>query len=93
MRHASPRWATKIGEDLVRGRGRYIKYLHRHGGVLLVVTAQEMLDSGDHIMGNLTKSKGGIESFVEELPTISRPCMKKAGVAITPRRMPSSTSS
>jgi hypothetical protein len=29
----------------------------------------------------------------EELPTISRPCMKKAGVTITPRRMPSSTPS
>jgi hypothetical protein len=26
-----------------------------------------------------------------ELPTISRPYMKKAGVTVTPRRMPSST--
>jgi len=29
----------------------------------------------------------------EELPTISRPYMKKAGVTVAPRRMPSSTPS
>jgi hypothetical protein len=56
-------------------------------------SAHEKLDSDDYFMGNLSKLERKLESPWKRLPTISRSCMKKAGVTLTPRRMPSSTSS
>jgi hypothetical protein len=53
----------------------------------------ETLDSGDDFMRSLNNFEQEEQAFSNQLPTISRPCMKKAGVTITPRRMPSSTSS
>jgi len=55
----------------------------------------ETLDRCAKIMRILTKiDEMKVWGYIhEELPTISRPYMKKAGVTVTPRRMPSSTPS
>lgn len=55
--------------------------------------AHETLDIDDDFMRSLGKFEYKRDDLWKQLPTISRPCMKKAGVTITPRRMPSSTSS
>lgn len=57
------------------------------------VSVHEILDSDDYFMGNLRKLSRKLDYPQKKLPTISRSCMKKAGVTFTPRRMPSSTSS
>jgi hypothetical protein len=51
-------------------------------------------DGDKYFVGHLTKAKLGLVTTLgKELPTISWSCMKKAGMTVTPRRMPSSTSS
>jgi hypothetical protein len=48
-------------------------------------------ESGDLLARGL--ERGDKPRRSRELPTISQPLLKKAGVAVTPRRMPSSTAS
>lgn len=55
-------------------------------------TEHNTLDGDDQLMRILMKLRGKTRKQ-RQVPIISWPYMKKAGVTVTPRRMPSSTSS